>query len=166
VSHPHPELGPPPPIPEGALRVIPLGGLGEVGRNMAVLEHAGKLLIIDCGVLFPEDHQPGVDLILPDFGPIADRLADGPLSTEALASHCGAHRLSLQRLLRSLAAQGVLAEDAEGRFRNTPGSELLRAGMMRDGVLLCGEVTRPAPRSVALGGGAAQVKRRCRRKRQ
>jgi ribonuclease J len=43
---------------------------------MAVLEHAGKLLIIDCGVLFPEDHQPGVDLILPDFEYIADRLDD------------------------------------------------------------------------------------------
>ena len=67
MSHPHPELGPPPPLPDGALRVVPLGGLGEVGRNMTVLEHNGKLLIIDCGVLFPEDHQPGVDLILPDF---------------------------------------------------------------------------------------------------
>jgi len=41
---------------------------------MAVLEHAGQLLVIDCGVLFPEDHQPGVDVILPDFGWIADRL--------------------------------------------------------------------------------------------
>lgn len=58
------------------MRVTPLGGLGDVGRNMAVLECAGKLLIIDCGVLFPEDHQPGVDLVLPDFGPIRDRLDD------------------------------------------------------------------------------------------
>jgi ribonuclease J len=56
--------------------VVALGGLGEVGRNMAVLEHAGKLLIIDCGVLFPEDNQPGVDLILPDFDYIKDRLDD------------------------------------------------------------------------------------------
>jgi ribonuclease J len=76
MSHPHPELGPPPPLPDGGLRVVPLGGLGEVGRNMTVLEHQGKLLIIDCGVLFPEDHQPGVDLILPDFTPIRDRLDD------------------------------------------------------------------------------------------
>ena len=43
---------------------------------MAVLENDGKLLIIDCGVLFPEDHQPGVDLILPDFEYIDDRLDD------------------------------------------------------------------------------------------
>jgi ribonuclease J len=76
VSHPHPELSLPPALPDGGLRVVALGGLGEVGRNMAVLEHAGKLLIIDCGVLFPEDNQPGVDLILPDFDYIKDRLGD------------------------------------------------------------------------------------------
>ncbi|MGH3355418.1 MAG: ribonuclease J [Nocardioidaceae bacterium] len=76
MSHPHPELGPPPPLPDNGLRVIPLGGLGEVGRNMSVLEHAGRLLVIDCGVLFPEDHHPGVDLILPDFEPIRDRFDD------------------------------------------------------------------------------------------
>jgi len=76
MSHPHPELGPPPPLAPGALRVIPLGGLGEIGRNMTVFEHEGRLLIVDCGVLFPEDHHPGVDLILPDFEPIRDRLDD------------------------------------------------------------------------------------------
>ncbi|MBM7786916.1 ribonuclease J [Tenggerimyces flavus] len=74
MSHPHPELGPPPELTSGGLRIIPLGGLGEVGRNMTVFEHEGRLLIVDCGVLFPEDHQPGVDLILPDFEPIRDRL--------------------------------------------------------------------------------------------
>ncbi|MGN7249036.1 ribonuclease J [Janibacter anophelis] len=76
MSHPHPDLQLPPPLAPGALRVVPLGGLGEVGRNMAVIEHEGQLLIIDCGVLFPEDHQPGVDLILPDFEYILDRLDD------------------------------------------------------------------------------------------
>ena len=76
MSHPHPELPPPPPLPEGALRVFALGGLGEIGRNMTVLDYGGRLLIVDCGVLFPEESQPGVDLILPDFGPIMDRLDD------------------------------------------------------------------------------------------
>jgi len=76
LSHPHPELTLPPALADGALRVVALGGLGEVGRNMAVLEFAGRLLVIDCGVLFPEDHQPGVDLILPDFEYIRDRLDD------------------------------------------------------------------------------------------
>ncbi|HBO54860.1 MAG TPA: RNase J family beta-CASP ribonuclease [Janibacter terrae] len=76
MSHPHPDLLLPPALAPGALRIIPLGGLGEVGRNMAVIEHEGQLLVIDCGVLFPEDHQPGVDLILPDFEYILDRLDD------------------------------------------------------------------------------------------
>ncbi|MGW3917653.1 hypothetical protein ACWEBX_40270, partial [Streptomyces sp. NPDC005070] len=76
MSHPHPELKAAPPLPEGGLRVIALGGLGEIGRNMTVFEHAGKLLIVDCGVLFPEETQPGVDVILPDFTSIRDRLDD------------------------------------------------------------------------------------------
>jgi ribonuclease J len=76
MSQAHVELEPPPPLPEGALRVTPLGGLGAIGRNMTVFEYDGKLLVIDCGVLFPDVEQPGVDLILPDFGPILDRLDD------------------------------------------------------------------------------------------
>src|SRR3954465_4500406 len=76
MSHPHPELGPPPALPRNGLRVVGLGGLGEIGRNMTVFEHAGKLLIVDCGVLFPEETQPGVDLILPDFTWIRNRLQD------------------------------------------------------------------------------------------
>ena len=76
MSHPHPELPLPPPLAKGGVRVTPLGGLGEVGRNMTVIEHDGQLLIVDCGVLFPEDHQPGVDLILPDFETILERIED------------------------------------------------------------------------------------------
>ncbi|WP_315095543.1 ribonuclease J [uncultured Cellulomonas sp.] len=92
MSHPHPELTLPPALAAGALRVVALGGLGEVGRNMAVLEHAGRLLIIDCGVLFPEDHQPGVDLILPDFEYIKDRLDDieAIILTHGHEDHIGA----------------------------------------------------------------------------
>jgi ribonuclease J len=92
VSHPHPELSLPGALPAGGLRVVPLGGLGEVGRNMAVLEHEGKLLVIDCGVLFPEDHQPGVDLILPDFSYIEDRLDDiqAVILTHGHEDHIGA----------------------------------------------------------------------------
>ncbi|NDC51931.1 MAG: ribonuclease J, partial [Actinobacteria bacterium] len=76
MNHPHPELGLPPRLEKGTLRIVALGGLGEVGRNMAVFEFDGQLLIVDCGVLFPEDTQPGVDLILPDFSYIRDRLDD------------------------------------------------------------------------------------------
>jgi ribonuclease J len=76
----------------GTLRVIPVGGLGEIGRNMTVFEIDGKILIVDCGVLFPEENQPGVDLILPDFSPIRDRLDDvvGVVLTHGHEDHIGA----------------------------------------------------------------------------
>ena len=92
MSHPHPELGPPPPLAEGGLRITPLGGLGEIGRNMTVLEYGGRLLIVDCGVLFPEEEQPGIDLILPDFSSIRDRLDDvvGVVLTHGHEDHIGA----------------------------------------------------------------------------
>jgi ribonuclease J len=76
LSHPHPELTSPPELAKNAVRIVALGGLGEVGRNMTVIEYAGRLLIVDAGVLFPEEHHPGVDLILPDFEYITDRLDD------------------------------------------------------------------------------------------
>ncbi|MEH1102493.1 ribonuclease J [Micromonospora sp. CPCC 205561] len=76
MTEAHIEAEVPPPLPEGGLRIIPLGGLGAIGRNMTVFEYDGKLLVVDCGVLFPDVEQPGVDLILPDFAPILDRLAD------------------------------------------------------------------------------------------
>jgi len=76
VSHPHPELSAPPALPPEGMRIVALGGLGEIGRNMTVFEFGGRLLIVDCGVLFPEEEQPGVDLILPDFEYIRDRLDD------------------------------------------------------------------------------------------
>jgi ribonuclease J len=92
VSHPHPELGPPPPLPADGLRIIALGGLGEIGRNMTVFEHAGRLLIVDCGVLFPEPDQPGIDLILPDFSMLEDRLdqIEALVLTHAHEDHIGA----------------------------------------------------------------------------
>jgi len=92
MSHPHPELSAPDPLPKGGLRVIPLGGLGEVGRNMTAFEHDGRLLIVDCGVLFPEDHHPGVDLILPDWSSIRDRLdtVEALVLTHGHEDHIGA----------------------------------------------------------------------------
>jgi len=76
MTHPHPELGTPSPLVDGGLRIVALGGLAEIGRNMTVFEYKKKLLIVDCGVLFPEENQPGIDLILPDFSYIRERLGD------------------------------------------------------------------------------------------
>ncbi len=82
----------PPALKPGTLRITPIGGLGEIGRNMTTFEIDGKILVVDCGVLFPEEHQPGVDLILPDFSSIADRLDDvvGIVLTHGHEDHIGA----------------------------------------------------------------------------
>ena len=76
MNHPHPELPYPAKLAAKTLRIVALGGLGEIGRNMTVFEYEGKLLVVDCGVLFPEESQPGIDLILPDFEYIRERLDD------------------------------------------------------------------------------------------
>ena len=82
----------PPPLEPSVCRVIPLGGVGEIGRNMTAFEIDGKILIVDCGVLFPEETQPGVDLILPDFTPIRHRLDDvvAVVLTHGHEDHIGA----------------------------------------------------------------------------
>ena len=81
----------PAPLRPGVMRIIPLGGIGEIGRNMTVFEIDKKILIVDCGVLFPEEHQPGIDVILPDFGYLKDRLDDvvGIVLTHGHEDHIG-----------------------------------------------------------------------------
>ncbi len=89
-------LKPPPKLAKDTLRIIPLGGLGDIGRNMACLEYNGEILLVDCGVLFPKETQPGVDLILPLILPgldyLADRLDDivGLVLTHGHEDHIGA----------------------------------------------------------------------------
>lgn len=92
MNHPHPNLSTPPALVDGGLRIVALGGLTEIGRNMTVFEYKSKLLIVDCGVLFPEENQPGIDLILPDFSYIRERLHDvvGIFLTHGHEDHIGA----------------------------------------------------------------------------
>ena len=86
------DLPAPPPLQKDTLRVVPLGGLGEVGRNVTVYGINGKLLIVDCGVLFPEESQPGVDLILPDLSYVVGRIDDvvAMVLTHGHEDHIGA----------------------------------------------------------------------------
>ena len=92
MSHPHLDRGAPRALPENGLRIVALGGLGEVGRNMTVFEFGGHLLVVDCGVLFPDVDQPGIDLILPDFDYIRGRLdaIDAIVLTHGHEDHIGA----------------------------------------------------------------------------
>jgi len=123
----------PPALAAGTLRVTPLGGLAEIGRNMTVYEFDGKLLIVDAGVLFPEENQPGVDLILPDFTPIRDRLDDilGVVLTHGHEDHIGAvpYLLKLRQDIPLLGSQLTLAlvEAKLKEHRITPYSLTVKA---------------------------------------
>ncbi|WP_336853135.1 ribonuclease J [Sinomonas albida] len=128
----------PPKLPQGTLRIVPLGGLGEVGRNMAVFEIDGKLLIVDCGVLFPEENQPGVDLILPDFSYIEDRIQDvvACVLTHGHEDHIGAvpyllrHRRDIPLVGSQLTLALVEAKLAEHRI--TPVLRVVEEGQVLD----------------------------------
>ncbi|MFY9231096.1 MAG: ribonuclease J, partial [Candidatus Nanopelagicales bacterium] len=133
----HVKLPPPPALTKGHLRIVALGGLGEIGRNMTVFEFGGRLLIVDCGVLFPEENQPGVDLILPDFGPIKDRLDDieAVVLTHGHEDHIGAlpYLLRLRADIPILGSQLTLAlvEAKLREHRITPNVEVVEDGARR-----------------------------------
>ncbi|MEI6038996.1 MAG: ribonuclease J [Actinomycetes bacterium] len=116
MNHPHPDLPYPSKLAKNTLRIVALGGLGEIGRNMTVFEYEGRLLIVDCGVLFPEESQPGIDLILPDFSYIAERLTDieAVVLTHGHEDHIGA----LPYLLREHADIKVVGSKLTLAFAN------------------------------------------------
>ena len=93
-------------MPE-ALRIIPLGGLGEVGKNMTVYELGGDAIVVDCGLAFPRDEHLGVDLILPDFTYLQqrERPVRAVVLTHAHEDHVGA----LPYLLREVRVEEVWA---------------------------------------------------------
>jgi ribonuclease J len=135
-------LKPPPPLGGDVVRVIPLGGLGDIGRNMTVLEYGGQLLLIDCGVLFPEDDHPGVDLILPGLDAIMDRLVDvvALVLTHGHEDHIGAVPYLLRQrpdipLVGSKLTLALVQEKIrEHRIRGTDQREVTDLQRMRFGV--------------------------------
>jgi ribonuclease J len=84
------------------VRIVFLGGLGEIGRNCAVIEHSGRLIVLDCGVMFPDPEMPGVDLVLPDFSYLRENAGrvDGIILTHGHEDHTG----GLGFLLREIQA--------------------------------------------------------------
>ncbi len=75
-----------------AVRIIPLGGLGEIGKNMTIVEYGDKIVVVDCGLAFPRDEMPGIDLVLPDVSYLIERKNDllGFLITHGHEDHFGA----------------------------------------------------------------------------
>jgi len=88
-----------------AVRILPLGGLGEIGKNMTAIETEGRIVLVDCGVMFPTAEMLGIDLVLPEFSSLRDRAGDieGIILTHGHEDHVGAcckmHRFRYMVLL-------------------------------------------------------------------
>ncbi len=130
------EFSPPAPLKPGVLRIIPLGGIGEIGRNMTVFELDGQIMILDCGVLFPEETQPGVDLILPDFGYLEDKLDRivGAVLTHGHEDHIGGvpYLLAMRKDIPLIGSKLTLAlvEAKLKEHRITPFSHTVKEGQV------------------------------------
>jgi ribonuclease J len=130
------ELFAPAPLKPGVLRIIPLGGIGEIGRNMTVFELDGQIMILDCGVLFPEETQPGVDLILPDFGYLEDKLDRivGAVLTHGHEDHIGGvpYLLAMRKDIPLIGSKLTLAlvEAKLKEHRITPFSHTVKEGQI------------------------------------
>ena len=141
MSNPHPELTSPPQLATGDMRIVALGGLGEIGRNMTVFESHGQLLIVDFGVLFPEESQAGIDLILPAFSYIRDRLdaVGAILLTHGHEDHIGA----VPYLLRERADIPVIGSKLTLAFINGKLKEHRITAVSRE--VVAGEVQKYGP---------------------
>ena len=126
----------PAPLKPGVLRIIPLGGIGEIGRNMTVFELDSQIMILDCGVLFPEETQPGVDLILPDFGYLEDKLDRivGAVLTHGHEDHIGGvpYLLGMRKDIPLIGSKLTLAlvEAKLKEHRITPFSHTVKEGQV------------------------------------
>jgi ribonuclease J len=90
-------------VSSGKLRILPLGGLGEIGKNMTVLEYEDRIVVVDAGLMFPTPDQLGIDLVLPDFAYLRERAEDieAIVLTHGHEDHVGA----LPYVLRELGAE-------------------------------------------------------------
>src|SRR5689334_4302294 len=128
---------------DDVLRIVPLGGLGEVGKNMTVYETAGETVVVDAGLAFPRDEHLGVDLVLPDFSYLRDQgRIRAVVLTHAHEDHVGA----LPYLLREVQVDEVWAT------RLTLG--LVKSKLDEHGLLRVSELRELDPEAGALELGA------------
>jgi ribonuclease J len=127
------------------LRIIPLGGLGEVGKNMTVYEIADERIVVDAGMAFPRDEHLGVDLILPDFGYLEDREVRAVVLTHAHEDHVGA----LPYLMREVRVAEIWAT------RLTLG--LVKSKLDEHGLLRAAELREVEPEEGAIELGPFRI---------
>jgi ribonuclease J len=119
---------------KGTLRVLPLGGLGEIGKNMMVVEYDGRIVVVDTGLMFPAPDQLGIDLVLPDFAYLRERADDieAIVLTHGHEDHVGALPFVLRELDRApkiyggpLTAAMVRSKLDEHRLKDAPVEDVL-----------------------------------------
>ena len=103
------------------LRIIPLGGLGEVGKNMMVLEYGRNTIIIDAGIMFPENDMLGIDFIIPDFNYLLDKkdLVRAIILTHGHEDHVGALPYVLQEIKAPIYATKLTRGLAEVKLKDS-----------------------------------------------
>jgi ribonuclease J len=123
-------------VSDGKLRVLPLGGLGEIGKNMTVVEYGGRIVVVDTGLMFPAPDQLGIDLVLPDFTYLRERAEaiEAIVLTHAHEDHVGALPFVLRQLGRDptiyggpLTAAIVRSKLDEHRLQDVPVEDVLAA---------------------------------------
>jgi ribonuclease J len=127
---------------DGALRVLPLGGLGEIGKNMTVVEYGGRIVVVDTGLMFPAPDQLGIDLVLPDFSYLRERAGDieAIVLTHAHEDHVGALPFLLRELAHTptvyggpLTAAMVRSKLDEHRLQDAPVQDVLATQVLNAG---------------------------------
>jgi ribonuclease J len=123
-------------VSNATLRVLPLGGLGEIGKNMTVVEYDGRIVVVDTGLMFPAPDQLGIDLVLPDFTYLRERAeaVEAIVLTHAHEDHVGALPFVLRQLGRNptiyggpLTAAMVRSKLDEHRLQDVPVEDVLAA---------------------------------------
>ncbi len=106
------------PLMPNDVRVTFLGGLGEIGRNCLVVEHSGRMIILDCGIMFPDPEMPGIDLVLPDFHYLTQnaKKIDGIVITHGHEDHMGGLAFLLREISAPIYSSRLTLSMARGRI--------------------------------------------------
>ena len=149
---------------EDALRLIPLGGLGEIGRNMMVLEYGESMIVIDAGLMFPENDMLGIDIVLPDFTYVrehADRVR-AVIITHGHEDHVGALPYLLDKVKAPVYATRLTRGLIEVKLRHSIVKEVL---MIWQRVLRNWVISQRLRRSLTSGHPTSRIGKKKARER-